>query len=264
MADPAPANLILERRDDGVAVLTVNRPRVLNALDAATLGELSAMARVLDADAGVRAVVVTGAGEKAFSAGADIAAMAAMAPREGHAYARLGHEAMAAIEGLAVPVIAAVNGHALGGGLELALACDLLVVSERARLGQPEINLGLIPGFGGTQRLVERVGLARARELIYLGRQLGAAEALAIGLAARVVPPETVTAEAVGLAAELAAKPPLALREAKRATRIAADADGVTGCRYEIEAFATTFASEDRVEGLRAFLEKRAPAWKGR
>jgi cyclohexa-1,5-dienecarbonyl-CoA hydratase len=264
MAAPAFTTLLLERRDDGVGVLRLNRPRALNALDAETLGELAAAAEALASDAGMRAVVVTGAGEKAFSAGADIPAMAAMARGDGHGYARLGHAAMTAIESLEVPVVAAVNGHALGGGLELALACDLLVVSERARLGQPEITLGLIPGFGGTQRLVRRIGQARARELIYSGRQIGAAEALAIGLATRVVAPEQVLAEALALAAELAAKPALALRQAKRATRIAADADAVTGLAYEVEAFAVTFASDDRVEGLRAFLEKRPPAWKGR
>jgi len=162
------------------------------------------------------------------------------------------------------PVIAAVNGVALGGGLELALACDLLIASSRARLGQPEINLGLIPGFGGTQRLVKRVGLARARELIYLGQAIQADEAQRIGLVARVVPPERLPAEALELAEELARKPPVALRQAKRATAVAADTDIATGCRYEVEAFAVSFASEDRIEGLRAFLEKRAPAWKGR
>ncbi len=258
----ADAGLIVERRD-GVATLTLDRVPALNALDAAALRELGAAARGLAADREVRAVVVTGAG-KAFSAGADIAAMAAMSAAEGYEYARLGHETMNAVEALPVPVVAAVNGVALGGGLELALACDLIVVSERARLGQPEINLGLIPGFGGTQRLVARIGQARARELIYLGRQVLADEALRIGLVARVVPAERLAEEAAALAAELAAKPPLALRQAKRATAIAADADGVTGCRYEIEAFAVTFASEDRVEGLRAFLEKRSPGWKGR
>jgi enoyl-CoA hydratase/carnithine racemase len=153
---------------------------------------------------------------------------------------------------------------ALGGGLELALACDLLIASSRARLGQPEINLGLIPGFGGTQRLVKRVGLSRARELIYLGQPIVAEDALRIGLVARVAVPEKLLAETMDLAEELAKKPPLALRQAKLATAVAADADIATGCRYEIEAFAVTFASEDRVEGLRAFLDKRPPAWKGR
>src|SRR5262245_6287210 len=190
--------------------------------------------------------------------------MAAMTAVEGHAYSRLGHEVMARLEALPVPVVAAVNGIALGGGLELALACDLIVASERARLGQPEIALGLIPGFGGTQRLVRRVGQGRARDLIYLGRQVAADEALRIGLVDRVVPPARVLEEATALARELAAKAPVALAQAKRATTVAADADLTTGCRYELEAFAVTFATEDRVEGLKAILEKRKPVWKGR
>src|SRR5436309_666059 len=170
-------NLKLERQG-AVATLTLDRPAALNALDPGTLRELRAVLRELDGDPGVRALVLTGAGERAFSAGADIAAMAAMAPEEGVAFSRLGHETMAAVETLGVPVIGALNGVVLGGGLELALACDLLVAGERARLGQPEINLGLIPGFGGTQRLVRRVGVGRARELIYLGKAILAEEAL--------------------------------------------------------------------------------------
>jgi enoyl-CoA hydratase/carnithine racemase len=156
-----------------------------------------------------------------------------------------------------------VNGIALGGGLELALACDLIVASDRARLGQPEINLGLVPGFGGTQRLVRRIGQARARELIYLGHAINAEEALRIGLVCRVVAGEQLAAEAAQLAADLAAKAPVALRQAKRATAVAADADIQVGCHYEVEAFAVTFATDDRIEGLRAFLAKRAPDWKG-
>jgi enoyl-CoA hydratase len=223
----------------------------------------AALARLAD-DPGVRVLVLTGSGEKAFSAGADIAAMAAMPAGEGRAYAQLGHAVMAAVEAFPVPVLGMLNGVALGGGLELALACDLLIASSRARLGQPEINLGLIPGFGGTQRLVKRVGLARARELIYVGHVIPAEEALRIGLVARLAAPETLLADTMKLAEELAKKPPVALRQAKVATAVAADADIATGCRYEIEAFAVTFASEDRVEGLRAFLDKRTPAWKGR
>ncbi len=258
-----PANLRLERHG-AVATVTLDRPRALNALDAATLRELARAIRDVRRDAEVRALVVGGAGEKAFSAGADIAAMAKMSAADGHAYSRLGHEVLARLEALPIPVVAAVNGVALGGGLELALACDLIVASERARLGQPEINLGLIPGFGGTQRLVRRIGQTRARELIYLGHALSAEEALRVGLVNRVVPPERVAEEAARVAAELAAKPPVALAQAKRATAVAADADLETGCRYEVEAFAVTFASEDRVEGLTAFLEKRPPVWKGR
>src|SRR5207253_1922090 len=208
-------------------------------------GQTRALARAireLRRDGGVRVLVVTGAGDKAFSAGADIAAMAAMSAADGHAYSRLGHEVLARLEALAIPVVAAVNGVALGGGLELALACDLIVASEKARLGQPEINLGLIPGFGGTQRLVRRIGQTRARELIYLGHMVAAEEALRLGLVNRVVPHERLAEEAAKLAAELAAKAPVALAQAKRATAIAADADLETGCRFEVEAFGVTFA----------------------
>ncbi len=264
MTDAPAANVVVEPRPGGIVTITLERPQKLNALDGDTLCELGAALARLAEDPSVRVLVLTGSGEKAFSAGADIAAMAAMPAGEGRAYAQLGHAVMAAVEAFPAPVLGVVNGVALGGGLELALACDLLIASSRARLGQPEINLGLIPGFGGTQRLVRRVGLARARELIYLGQTIQAEDALRIGLVARVVPPERLPAEALDLAQELARKPPLALRQAKLATAVAADADIATGCRYEVEAFAVTFASEDRVEGLRAFLDKRNPAWKGR
>lgn len=258
------AERVLVERSDGVATLRLNRPRALNALDPDTLRALAAAIDAIDADATVRAAIITGSGERAFCAGADIAAMAAMGPTEGHPYARLGHEALARVDDCRVPVVAAVNGVALGGGLELALACDLVVAAERARLGFPEITLGIIPGFGGTQRLVRRAGLARARELIYLGSMIGAADALRLGIVDRVVPGDRLTEEVAGLARALAERPPLALRQAKRATRAALEATLEAGLRLEIEAFAATFASEDRIEGLRAFLEKRSPQWKGR
>jgi enoyl-CoA hydratase len=258
------AERVLVERSDGVATLRLNRPRALNALDPDTLRALAAAIDAIDADATVRAAIITGAGERAFCAGADIAAMAAMGPTEGHPYARLGHEALARVDDCRVPVVAAVNGVALGGGLELALACDLVVAAERARVGLPEITLGIIPGFGGTQRLVRRIGLARARELIYLGSMIGAADALRLGIVDRVVPGDRLTEEVAGLARALAERPPLALRQAKRATRAALEATLEAGLRLEIEAFAATFASEDRIEGLRAFLEKRSPQWKGR
>jgi enoyl-CoA hydratase len=263
MSDEAYQNLRVGRAD-AVATITIDRPRAFNALDSATLRELARAVRELRRDGAVRAVVVTGAGEKAFSAGADIAAMAEMTPQEGHALSRLGHEVFARLEALPIPVVAAVNGVALGGGLELALACDLSVASERARVGQPEINLGLIPGFGGTQRLVPRIGVGRARELVYLGAQLSASEAHRIGLVDRVVPPERVVEEATKIAGELAAKPPIALRQAKRAVQAVSDAALATGTRFETEAFGVVFASEDRVEGLKAFLDRRPPVWKGR
>jgi enoyl-CoA hydratase len=249
---------------DAVVTVTLERPSVRNALDTATLRELARAVREIRRAPDVRAVVLTGAGDKAFSAGADIVQMAAMSAAEGQAYSRLGHEVMHRLEALEVPVIAAVNGAALGGGFELALACDLIVAAAGARFGLPEVTLGLMPGFGGTQRLVARLGLARARELIYRGRTITAEEAERLGLVVRVVAAERLGEEAAALAAELAAAAPVALRQAKRATAVAVDANLATGCRFETEAFAVVFGSEDRREGLRAFLEKRRPVWRGR
>jgi enoyl-CoA hydratase len=264
MADAPAPNVAVERRPGGITTLVIDRPAKLNALDGDTLRELKAALDRLAGDPELRVLVLTGRGEKAFSAGADIAAMAAMPAAEGRAYSELGHAVMAAVEAFPVPVVGVLNGVALGGGLELALACDLLIASSRARLGQPEINLGLIPGFGGTVRLVKRVGLARARELIYLGQTIVAEDALRMGLVTRVVLPETLPAEAQALAEDLAGKAPVALRQAKQATAVALEEDTVAGCRNEVEAFARTFASEDRVEGLRAFLDKRNPTWRSR
>jgi len=257
------AEPLLVERAGAVVTLTLNRPEARNALDTETLRALARAVRDVRRAGDVRSVVLTGAGDKAFSAGADVGAMAAMTAAEGHAYSRLGHEVFARLEELDVPVVAALNGVALGGGLELALACDLIVASERARLGQPEINLGLIPGFGGTQRLALRIGLARTRELVYLGHVIPAEEGYRIGLVNRVVPADRLRAEAAELGATLAAKAPVAMRQAKRATAFSA-AGLAAACRYEIEAFGLTFATEDRSEGLNAFRQKRAPVWKGR
>jgi enoyl-CoA hydratase len=262
MTSDASSTVRLERAG-AVATVTLDRPKALNALDEATLRDLARAIRELRRDDAVRAVIVAGAG-RAFSAGADVSAMAAMSPADGYALSRLGHDVFGRLEALEVPVVAAVHGVALGGGLELALACDLIVAAEGARLGQPEINLGLIPGFGGTQRLVRRIGLGRARRLVYLGEQVQAAEALAMGLVDRVVPASELAAEAGSLATALATKAPRALAQAKRATAVATDTDLATGCRFESEAFGVTFASEDRLEGLAAFQQKRPPLWKGR
>jgi len=256
-------NVLLES-DGAVAVVTINRPAALNALDLATLGRLAAVIQEIGEGGSVRAAVVTGAGEKSFVAGADIAAMEKMSAVEGRAFARFGQEVFAAIENLPIPVIAAVQGFALGGGLELALACDFILAGEKARFGQPEINLGIIPGFGGTQRLPRRIGLGRARELIYSGRMIDAQEALRIGLANRVLPNAELPAAARSLAAELAAKAPVAIQEAKAAINTGADLDLANGCRYESEAFAVCFGTADRAEGMRAFLEKRPAVIKGK
>lgn len=252
-------NLVFEKTQ--VALLTVNRPAALNALNRAVLEEIARVVREVRHDPSVRVLIVTGAGEKAFVAGADIAAMAAMSAVEGLEFSRLGHRVLQSLEDLPIPVIAAVNGFALGGGLELALACDLIVASEKTRFGLPEITLGLIPGFGGTQRLPRRIGHARARELVMTGETFEAEAALKLGLVSRVVPATELLPEARKLADQLVAKSAVALRQAKAALLAAATTAQDAGLRFEQEAFGLAFASADRVEGLKAFLEKRAPSW---
>jgi len=264
------ANLLVER-DGAVATVTINRPHALNALNGPTLTELLHYCTALgsegtdarDSASRTRCLIVTGAGERAFVAGADIAAMLEMSTVQGRAFAHLGQELMHRLEALPIPVIAAVNGFALGGGLELALACDVILAAESAKFGQPEINLGLIPGFGGTQRLSRRIGIGPARLLIYTGDLIDAAEALRLGLVNRVVPRSTLLDEAKALATTLGGKAPIAIQEAKAAMTAGADIDLYDACRYEAEAFAVAFASEDRREGLRAFLDKRRALFKG-
>jgi enoyl-CoA hydratase len=254
---------ILVERDGAVTTVTVNRPKALNALNPATLTELRHCCESIQPDRGVRCMIITGSGDRAFVAGADIAAMVTMSPLEARALARHGQGLMHQIEQLPIPVIAAVNGFALGGGLELALACDLILAAESAKFGQPEINLGIMPGFGGTQRLARRIGLSAARLLIYSGDMIGADEAQRLGLVNRVVPGAQLLDEAKKLARTLAAKAPVALQQAKAAINAGTEIDLDDGCRYEAEAFAVTFGSADRTEGMRAFLEKRQATFKG-
>jgi enoyl-CoA hydratase len=251
-----------ERRG-AVALLTLARPDVLNALDAQLLGALLAQAGALGADEGVRAVVITGEG-RAFCAGADIAAMRRMSPLEAEAFSRLGHGALGALESLPVPTLAAVNGFALGGGCELALACDFVYASAKARFGQPEVKLGLIPGFGGTTRLTRRVGAAWAKELVLSGEPIPAELAREIGLANRVFEPDALLPAALEIAEAIAARGPVAVRQAKRVIQEGADADVRVAHALEQQAFALTFASADRAEGIDAFLEKRDPKFGGR
>ena len=256
---------ILFEVDDGVAVLTVNRPKVLNALNLATIRELGdAVARVESGAEGIRALVITGAGDKAFVAGADISAMARMSALEARRLAELAHGIFERMELLPVPVIAAVNGFALGGGCELVLACDLAYASEKAKLGQPEVNLGIIPGFGGTQRLTRRVGRMRALEMVMTADFYDAAAAKAIGLVLDVLPPEKLLEHAKAQARKIAGKGPVAVALAKRAVHAGADADLAVANELERQAFAASFATEDAREGLAAFVEKRPARFTGK
>ncbi|MBX3663183.1 MAG: enoyl-CoA hydratase/isomerase family protein [Burkholderiales bacterium] len=257
-------NLLLEQPEPGVCLLTVNRPKALNALNAATLDELLNALATVAGDAAARALLVTGAGERAFVAGADIAEMAGFTAAQAQAFSEHGMRVMSALEALPVPVIALVNGYALGGGCELALACDWIIAAENAVFGQPEVNLGIPPGFGGTQRLARIVGRARALELVTTARQLRAAEALAIGLVNEVVPAAALRERGLEVARSIAAKGPQAVRLAKQAVHRGLDQDLAGGCAYETAAFALAFATADQREGMRAFLEKRAAKFSGR
>ncbi len=250
-------------RDDAVAVVTVDRPEALNALDTETIGLLRAAVDALSADGSVRAVVLTGAG-KSFVAGADIAEMSRLTAEEARQFSARGQALMSAIETAPQPWVAAVNGYALGGGCELALACDIRLAAEHARFGQPEIGLGITPGFGGTQRLVRNVGAGWAKYLVLSGRHLRADDAHRIGLVQAVYPKDELWSQALKLAAELAAKSPLAMRYCKAAVHAAADTDIVSGQRVEKDLFALCFATGDQSEGMNAFLEKRAPEFRGR
>ena len=247
------------KRDGAVAVVTVARPEVRNALNQATNEELLRVARELAGDTAVRAVVLTGAGEKAFVAGADIAEFRGLTPEQARQSSWLGRKVIEAIEGSPQPWIAAVNGFALGGGCELALGCDIRFAADNARFGQPEVGLGITPGWGGTQRLPREVGNGWASYLCLSGRLIDAEEARRIGLVQAVFPAAELQAEALKLARELAARPPLAVRYIKSQIHHALNVDIEAGHEIERDLFALTFASDDAGEGMDAFLEKRAP-----
>jgi len=251
-------------RDGAVAVVTVNRPKVLNALNTQTMDELRRTILALRHDDSVRAVILTGAGEKLFVAGADINELAVQTPAGGREHALRGQHVLDLIENMGKPVIAAVNGFALGGGCELAMACTLRIASEHARFGQPEINLGIIPGYAGTQRLARLVGAGRALEILLTGEQISAQEAHRLGLVNRVVPAGELMNEARKLAATLAAKAPIAVRYIIDAVNKGARMTLPEAQVFEATLFGLVASTEDMREGTRAFLEKRKPEFKGK
>lgn len=248
------------REDKGaVSIITINRPKALNALNFDTLDELYRCFRELADDKSRAVVIVTGSGEKSFVAGADISFMQDLPPTEARNFAKLGHAVMKAVEELPQPVIAAVNGFALGGGCELALACDIRYGSENAKFGQPEVNLGIIPGFGGTQRLPRLIGKGLANELLFSGDIIDADEALRIGLVNKVFSPEDLLDACLALAKRIGEKGPLAVRLCKEAVNNGMEMDLTRACRYEADLFSVGFSSAEQKEGMRAFLEKRPP-----
>jgi enoyl-CoA hydratase len=244
--------------------VTVDRGEALNALNATELTELRDGLRELAKDDEVHAVVLTGAGERAFVAGADIKEMSDMGVEEARAWSELGHEVARLLEMMPKPTIAAINGFALGGGCELALACDIRYASSAAKLGQPEVSIGIIPGWGGTQRLARTAGIGFAKELVYTGRMIDAQEARERGVVNTVYPPQELLDRTLELARSLAAKSPLVLARAKELTNRALQGELDSGLAEEVAAFAELFASEDQKEGMAAFIEKREPDFKGR
>ena len=253
----------VERGDDGIAVLTIDRQDKLNSLNPQVIEEIRDALLKLEDDQ-PRVTIVTGAGDRAFIAGADIAVMNEMSALEAKRFAELGHAATALLDRSPVPTIAAVNGFALGGGCEVALACDIRIAAENALFGFPEVTLGILPGLGGTQRLPRLVGLGVAKEMIFSGRRIKAEEARMINLVNRVVPEGEAFNAARELAEEIASNGPIAVRHAKAAANKAQDVDLVSGLEYEADQFALLFGTEDAREGMSAFVEKREADFKGR
>ena len=257
-------NVLLEQPEAGIYLLTVNRPKALNALNSRTLDEIGAAAAAAGADPDARVLLLTGAGDRAFVAGADISEMRDYTALEGKIFSQRGMRAFRALETLPIPTIAVVNGFCLGGGCELAMSCDWILASDTARFGQPEVNLGVTPGFGGTQRLTRLVGRAVAMELIATGRQIKVEEAKALGLVNHVFPADSLMDEALKQARDIAAKGAIAVRLAKEAIQRGQDLDLDNACLLESEVFGLCFSTDDLKEGMSAFLEKRAAVFKGR
>ena len=254
---------VLIERHAQVATLTLNRPDKLNSLDESLLRDLLVAVADVDDDPSMRVAILTGAGDRAFAAGADIATMSEMTPLQAKRFAELGHRVGARLEEARIPFIAAVNGFALGGGCELALACDFIYASEKAKLGQPEVSLGILPGFGGTQRLARRVGAARARELCMTGSMVGAQEAHRIGLVNAVVPHAELLTKVREVADKIASRGPLAVAALKRTILRGEDVALATANELEATAFASLFGTNDQREGMRAFLDKREATFEG-
>jgi enoyl-CoA hydratase len=248
---------------DGIATITFHRPKALNALNRALLNEFAEALDRVEASEDIRVLVLTGSGDKAFVAGADITEINQLSPLGAKHFARQGLEAINRLPHLTIPVIAAVNGYALGGGTEMALACDFIYAANTAQFGLPEINLGIIPGFGGTQRLSRLIGPNMAREMIYTGKMVSAEEALQLGIVNRVCVPDQLMNDVMQTAATIAGKGKVALRAAKHAINTGLNVDLASGLAMETDAFALCLASEDAREGTSAFLEKRKPDFKG-
>ncbi len=256
-------NILYEKRD-GIATITINRPKALNALNEETIPEFLSRLEDAEKDRNTRIIVITGAGEKAFCAGLDLKTAMGITVTKAVEMSRLGQKLTLAIEDLGKPVIAAINGYALGGGLELAMACDIRIASENARIGQTEVNVGLIPGWGGTQRLPRLVGKGIAKELIFTGKMIDAKRAEKIGLINLVVAPEKLRSTVEELANEITGKPPIAIKLAKELINNSIETDQRIGLIHEAEAFGILSSTDDYREGVSAFLEKRKPEYKGR
>jgi enoyl-CoA hydratase len=254
---------ILFQIEEGIATLTFNRPKALNALNGELLDEMSRALDAVAANEEIRVLILTGSGDKAFVAGADITELAKCNALQAKIFASCGQKAINRLQCLDIPVIAAVNGFALGGGSEIALACDFIYASDNAKFGLPEITLGIIPGFGGTQRLPRLIGANMAKEMIFTGKMISATEAKDLGMVNRVVSADTLISEAMTTAKAIAQKGKVSLRAAKQVINAGLNVDLKTGCRMEVDAFALCMASEDAREGTTAFLEKRKALFKG-
>ncbi|MEM2419643.1 MAG: enoyl-CoA hydratase-related protein [Candidatus Bathyarchaeia archaeon] len=261
---PLEFKYIIYEKSEGIATITINRPEALNAFNADVINEILQALEDVKADENVRVVVLTGAGEKAFSAGADIKAMKGMNALKARELSQMGEKICSALENLEKPVIAAINGYALGGGLEVAMACDIRIASENARMGQTEINIGLIPGWGGTQRLTRLIGITKAKELIFTGKMIDARTAEQLGLVNMVVSQEKFREAVRQFALDLAQKAPIALKVAKVLINKGAEVSLDAAVALEREGFGVVASTEDLQEGVSAFIEKRKPVFKGR